>query len=60
MRKAEELFEVFAIIVAMLFFAIYMCESIAHGSWLLALVFGVGVFAVVMAIRQAISERNHK
>lgn len=56
MRKTEEVFEVFAIIVAMLFFAIYMCESVAHGSWLLALIFGVGVFAVAMAIRQTIRE----
>lgn len=56
MRKAEEVFEVFAIIVAMLFFAIYMCESVVHGSWLLALIFGVGVFAVAMAIRQTIRE----
>lgn len=58
MRKAEEVFEVFAIIIAMLFFAIYMCESVASGSWLLALIFGVGVFAVAMAIRQAIRERK--
>ena len=58
MRKAEEVFEVVAIIVAMLFFSIYVVESIAHGSWLLALVFGVGVFAVAMAIRQTIRERK--
>lgn len=60
MRKIEDIIEVVAIIVAMLFFLIYTVESAVHGSWLLFLIFGVGVFAVVMAIRQTIRERNHK
>ena len=60
MKRIFDIIEVVCMAVGILFFLGYLVESLHHNAWLLVLVMGVGLIAMVGAVCQFIRERREK